>query len=77
LGEGRLPTVAAEWQAAMEALILVATSGGPTMLPRTNEYFRRSRKSIRIWLESVKTNFEAGLCLIFLLTQNAGIHFYI
>src|SRR5712691_3390349 len=25
---------AAEWQAAMEALILVATLGGPTMLPR-------------------------------------------
>jgi hypothetical protein len=25
---------AAEWQAAMEALILVATSGGPTMLAR-------------------------------------------
>src|SRR5260370_8321332 len=25
---------AAEWQAAMEALILVATSGGPTLLPR-------------------------------------------
>jgi hypothetical protein len=24
----------AEWQAAMEALILVATSGGPTMLTR-------------------------------------------
>jgi hypothetical protein len=25
---------AAEWQAAMEALILVATSGGPTMFAR-------------------------------------------
>jgi hypothetical protein len=26
--------MAPEWQAAMEALILVATSGGPTMLAR-------------------------------------------
>ena len=25
---------APEWQAAMQALILVATKGGPTMLPR-------------------------------------------
>ena len=34
---GRLPKAeheAAEWQAAMEALILVATSGGPTMFAR-------------------------------------------
>ena len=33
----KLPTAeheAAEWQAAMEALILVATRGGPTMLAR-------------------------------------------
>jgi hypothetical protein len=33
----RLPKAeheAAEWQAAMEALILVATSGGPTMFTR-------------------------------------------
>jgi hypothetical protein len=33
----RLPKAdhtAAEWQAAMEALILVATSGGPTMFAR-------------------------------------------
>ena len=33
----KLPTAvheAAEWQAAMEALILVATLGGPTMLAR-------------------------------------------
>ena len=33
----RLPNAeheAAEWQAAMEALILVATSGGPTMFAR-------------------------------------------
>ena len=27
---------APEWQAAMQALILVATKGGPTMLPRLN-----------------------------------------
>jgi hypothetical protein len=27
-----------EWQAAMEALILVATSGGPTMLARTRRH---------------------------------------
>ena len=29
-----LPHEAKEWQAAMEALILVATSGGPTMFAR-------------------------------------------
>jgi hypothetical protein len=30
----RISFAAAEWQAAMEALILVATSGGPTMFAR-------------------------------------------
>jgi hypothetical protein len=37
LGAGErcgFPHEAAEWLAAMEALILVATSGGPTMLAR-------------------------------------------
>ena len=53
----KLPTAeheAAEWQAAMEALILVATRGGPTMLARigvmralnrhVERVFNRSRK---------------------------------
>ncbi len=31
---------AAEWQAAMEALILVATSGGPTMFARIGKLKR-------------------------------------
>jgi hypothetical protein len=41
---------APEWQAAMEALILVATSGGPTMFARTgimralNRHVERRRK---------------------------------
>jgi hypothetical protein len=30
----RRPTTAEEWQSAMEALILVATLGGPTMFAR-------------------------------------------
>jgi hypothetical protein len=35
---------AAEWQAAMEALILVATSGGPTMLARIGVMRALNRK---------------------------------
>jgi hypothetical protein len=43
----RLPKAeheAAEWQAAMEALILVATSGGPTMFPRIGVMRALNRK---------------------------------
>jgi hypothetical protein len=42
----RLPEAereAAEWQAAMEALILVATSGGPTMFARIGVMRRLNR----------------------------------
>jgi hypothetical protein len=37
----------AEWQAAMEALILVATSGGPTMFARIGVMRRGRRKLAR------------------------------
>ena len=38
---------AAEWQAAMEALILVATSGGPTMFARIGIMRRLNRGHVR------------------------------
>jgi hypothetical protein len=38
---------AAEWQAAMEALILVATSGGPTMFARVGIRRALNRKVVR------------------------------
>jgi hypothetical protein len=39
---------AAEWQAAMEALILVATSGGPTMFARIGIMRELNRRVRRI-----------------------------
>jgi len=41
---------AAEWQAAMEALILVATSGGPTMFARIGVMRALNRKVKRVQL---------------------------
>ena len=38
---------AAEWQAAMEALILVAENGGPTMLPRIGVLKALNRHRVR------------------------------
>jgi hypothetical protein len=38
---------AAEWQAAMEALILVATSGGPTMFARIGVMRALNRDAVR------------------------------
>jgi hypothetical protein len=38
---------AAEWQAAMEALILVATSGGPTMFARIGVMRALNRGHVR------------------------------
>ena len=38
---------AAEWQAAMEALILVATSGGPTMFARIGVMRALNRHAVR------------------------------
>jgi len=38
---------AAEWQAAMEALILVATHGGPTMLARIGVVRAMNRHHVR------------------------------
>ena len=38
---------AAEWQAAMEALILVATSGGPTMFARIGVMRALNRHQVR------------------------------
>jgi hypothetical protein len=38
---------AAEWQAAMEALILVATSGGPTMSARIGVMRALNRHHVR------------------------------
>jgi hypothetical protein len=46
----RLPKTeheAAEWQAAMEALILVATSGGPTMFARIGVMRALNRGHVR------------------------------
>jgi hypothetical protein len=46
----RLPKAepeAAEWQAAMEALILVATSGGPTMFARIGVMRALNRGHVR------------------------------
>ena len=40
---------AAEWQAAMEALILVATSGGPTMFARIGVMRALNRKVERVF----------------------------
>jgi hypothetical protein len=48
----RLPKAeheAAEWQAAMEALILVATSGGPTMFARIGVMRALSRDVERVF----------------------------
>ena len=43
----RLEHEAAEWQAAMEALILVATHGGPTMLARIGVMKALNRRQVR------------------------------
>jgi hypothetical protein len=40
---------AAEWQAAMEALILVATSGGPTMFARIGVMRALNRRVERVF----------------------------
>ena len=40
---------AAEWQAAMEALILVATSGGPTMFARIGIMRALNRRVERVF----------------------------
>jgi hypothetical protein len=40
---------AAEWQAAMEALILVATSGGPTMFARIGVMRALNRQVERVF----------------------------
>jgi hypothetical protein len=45
---------APEWQAAMEALILVATKGGPTMLPRIGIMRALNRRSERVFEPSGK-----------------------
>ncbi len=53
----RLPKVeheAAEWQAAMEALILVATSGGPTMFARIGIMRALNRNVERVFSQDRK-----------------------
>jgi hypothetical protein len=45
---------APEWQAAMEALILVAESGGPTMLARIGVMRALNRGHVREFTESGK-----------------------
>src|SRR2546430_10831741 len=55
----RLPKAqheAAEWQAAMEALILVATSGGPTMFARIGVLRALNRKVERVFNPDRKDN---------------------
>ncbi len=42
---------AAEWQAAMEALILVATSGGPTMFARIGVMRAQNRHVERVFTD--------------------------
>jgi hypothetical protein len=46
--------VAAEWQAAMEALILVASSGGPTMFARIGIVRALNRRVERVFDPSRK-----------------------
>nr|WP_244562429.1 hypothetical protein [Bradyrhizobium lablabi] len=49
----KLPKVeheAAEWQAAMEALILVATRGGPTMMARIGVMKALNRNVERVFM---------------------------
>ena len=46
--------VAAEWQAAMEALILVATLGGPTMFARIGVMRALNRHTERVFNPSRK-----------------------
>jgi hypothetical protein len=53
----RLPKAeheAAEWQAAMEAMILVATSGGPTMFARIGVMRALNRGHVREFAPSRK-----------------------
>jgi hypothetical protein len=45
---------APEWQAAMEALILVATSGGPTMFARIGVMRALNRNAVRTFDPSRK-----------------------
>lgn len=45
---------AAEWQAAMEALILVATLGGPTMFARIGIMRALNRHFVRVFKPSGK-----------------------
>jgi hypothetical protein len=47
---------AAEWQAAMEALILVAASGGPTMLARIGIIWALNRHVARVFDPSRKVH---------------------
>ena len=46
---------APEWQAAMQALILVATKGGPTMLPRIGVMQALNRHDVRVFDAPRKT----------------------
>src|SRR5260221_13075839 len=57
---------AAEWQAAMEALILVATSGGPTMFARIGVMRALNRHAERVFNPDRKEQIAVGLFLLLL-----------
>jgi hypothetical protein len=52
--------IEAEWQAAMEALILVATLGGPTMFARIGVMRALNRHVVRVFNPSGKTTHWSG-----------------
>jgi hypothetical protein len=54
---------APEWQAAVQALILVATKGGPTMLARTGIMQALNRHVERADLESVRGISRSAPCI--------------
>jgi hypothetical protein len=51
---------APEWQAAMEALMLVATRGGPTMLARIGVTRALHRDDVREFTDRKDTHWENG-----------------
>ncbi len=65
----RLPKAeheAAEWQAAMEALILVATSGGPTMFARIGVMRALNRHVQRVFNPDrwMKFSSKSSFCVV-------------
>ncbi|MGZ4965219.1 MAG: hypothetical protein ACXWC8_21905 [Limisphaerales bacterium] len=48
---------AAEWQAAMEALLLIAESGGPTMIARIGVMWTLNRHVERVFNPSRKDTY--------------------